>query len=428
MMALCAYVCFPVLDCNLDTTDFVSGDTPFCAHQTGQESRSSIVSPNPEWTPGDEFDISPQHPVKRRRSKERSSESLASRMSRRFPSISKRWKDQPTNSVVDSSVRSAPASRTSSLRMSSMKHAFGTHSESRTPPFSPVDFTQYEAKSSSTSRISSPPMDIQGSEMLDPISHRDLASTPLLPPMMESNIESRRSQVQSPLQSPTIAEGDGTFANTPRSTPNLRGIPTPPLSTKASIASFHRSATEQSMAASDIPAMPLSDDNDPWAARLGHANFHISPEPYFPDHCNADSCKRLLEDWESARIDYMRQATPISEHYGPTSRTFKLAERKWAEIDAVWRANHELATAQTGGSARSPVYQALAETAPLSKMPSLNDPQQPSKFPKIDESDIVGPMVQYARVQRRPSRRPSFLKLFTDPASLLGRSAFSVRR
>lgn len=128
-------------------------------------------------------------------------------------------------------------------------------------------------------------------------------------------------------------------------------------------------------------------------------------------------------------MDYMRQATPISEHYGPTSRTFKLAERKWAEIDAVWRANHELANVQAGGSARSPVYQSLAEAAPLpQKMPSLNDSEQPSKFPKIDDSEIVGPMVQYARIQRQPSRRPSFLRLFTDPASLLGRSAFSVRR
>jgi hypothetical protein len=127
-------------------------------------------------------------------------------------------------------------------------------------------------------------------------------------------------------------------------------------------------------------------------------------------------------------MDYMRQATPISEHYGPTSRTFKLAERKWAEIEAVWRANHELANAQAGVSSRSPVYQSLAEAAPLPKMPPLNDAQQSAKFPKIDDSEIVGPMVQYARIQRQPSRRPNFLRLFTDPASLLGRSAFSVRR
>jgi hypothetical protein len=60
-------------------------------------------------------------------------------------------------------------------------------------------------------------------------------------------------------------------------------------------------------------------------------------------------------------MDYMRQATPISEHYGPTSRTFKLAERKWAEIDAMWRANHELANVQAGGSARSPVHRSLSK-------------------------------------------------------------------
>jgi hypothetical protein len=243
---------------------------------------------------------------------------------------------------------------------------------------------------------------------------------------MESNMESRRSQVHSPLQSPTIAESDGTF--TPRMTPNLAGMPTPPLSTKASIASFRRLGADQCASTSDIPTMPLSDDNDPWAARLGHANFHITPEPYFPDHCDVASCKRLLDDWEAARMDYMRQATPISEHYGPTSRTFKLTERKWAEIDAMWRANHELANVQAGGSARSPVYRSLAETAPLPKMPALNDAQKSGQFPKIDDSEIVGPMVQYARIQRQPSRRPSFLRLFTDPASLLGRSAFSMRR
>lgn len=281
--------------------------------------------------------------------------------------------------------------------------------------------------SARTSKVLPAPIDVPGNEVEDPVDYRELASTPLLPPMMESGHGKRRSQIQSPLQSPTIAS-DGTFAHALRSTPNLPGIPTPPLSTKASIASFHRTGSDPTGLGADIPPMPLSDDNDPWAARLGHANFHVTPEPYFPDYCDASSCHRLLADWEAARMDYMRQAAPISEHYGPTSRTFKLAERKWAEIDATWRANHEIARAQAGGPEESPVYKPLAETAPLPKMPTLNDPEQPSKFPKIDEADIVGPMVQYARVQRQPTRRPSFLRLFTDPSSLLGRSAFSVRR
>ena len=310
-----------------------------------------------------------------------------------------------------------------------MKHSFSNHSDSRTPPFTPVDANHHGSNSARASTVLPAPIDVPGRDVEDPVAERELASTPLLPPMMESNGGVQRNKVHSPLQSPTIADaGDGTFAHTLKSTPNLPYIPTPPLSTKASIASFHRSGSDPSGLALDIPPMPLSDDNDPWAARLGHANFHITPEPYFPDHCNAKSCKQLLDDWEAARMDYMRQAAPISEHYGPTSRTFKLTERKWAEIDAVWRANHELATARTSGPSESPVYHPLAETAPLPKMPTLNDPEQPSKFPKIDDSDIVGPMVQYARVQRQPSRKPSFLRLFTDPASLLGRSAFSVRR
>jgi hypothetical protein len=225
-------------------------------------------------------------------------------MSRRFPSMSKRWKDQPLVTAAKPSIRSAPASRASSLRLSGMKHAFGTHSESRTPPFTPVESVYREPSSTRTSRIPSAPIDIQRLDVEDPISHRDFASTPLLPPMMESNMESRRSQVHSPLQSPTIAESDGTF--TPRMTPNLAGMPTPPLSTKASIASFRRLGADQCASTSDIPTMPLSDDNDPWAARLGHANFHITPEPYFPDHCDVASCKRLLDDWEAARNTHQR--------------------------------------------------------------------------------------------------------------------------
>lgn len=388
------------------------------------------MSPVPEWTPGDDYDLSAQHSFKRQRSKERSTESLASRMSRRFPSMSKRWKDQPSTQVTNASVRSAPASRTPSLRLGNRKHTFGSQSESRTPPFSPVDAIQQPSDSARTSKVIPAPIEIPGTEVEDPVDYRELASTPLLPPTMDSNHNPQRDKIQSPLQSPKIAEpADGTFANHPRSTPNLPYIPTPPLSTKASIASFHRAGSDMSGFASDVPPMPLSDDNDPWAAKLGHANFQIMPEPYFPDQCNIKSCQHLRDDWEAARKDYMRQAAPISEHYGPTSRTFKLTERKWAEIDAVWRANYELAKAQAGSPRESPECQPLPETTPLPKMTALpNDPEQPSKFPKIDESDIVGPMVQYARVQRQPTRRPSFLRLFTDPASLLGRSTFSMRR
>lgn len=174
---------------------------------------------------------------------------------------------------------------------------------------------------------------------------------------------------------------------------------------------------------SEIPPLSIVErETDPWAIKLGHANFHIKPEPYLPEVCDAQSCKQLLDDWETARVEYMRQAVHISEHYGVTSQTYKLTEQKWAEIDAVWRANHEIANAEAQVSADNTFYQPLAETQAVSKMPSLEDPKQPSKFPKVEEADIVGPMVQYAKIQHRrtPSKKPSFLKIFTDPTSLFG--------
>lgn len=163
--------------------------------------------------------------------------------------------------------------------------------------------------------------------------------------------------------------------------------------------------------------------------KLGHANFHITPEPYYPLICDLYGCKRLLDDWESARAEFMRQAARISEHYGPTSQIYKFTEQKWSEIDALWRAYHERANTEAGVSADTTLYQPLAETQALSKIPSLNDPQQPSKFLQVSDADIVGPMVKYTKIQQQPTRKGAFLKLFTDPASLLGgRSPFALRR
>ena len=113
-----------------------------------------------------------------------------------------------------------------------------------------------------------------------------------------------------------------------------------------------------------------------------------------PDECNLQTCGRLREDWESARSAYLRQAARIREHHGPTSETFRLTEQKWAEIDAKWRANQEKANQKAEVSAHSPQFQPLAEAQAVSSMPALNDPQRPSKFPAVDEAEIVGPMVQ----------------------------------
>lgn len=284
-----------------------------------------------------------------------------------------------------------------------------------------------------SSRATSRPVDIEiplPEEI--PEDQEPLASTPLLPPVLAEYFNSSNEAIQSPLQSPTIAAPSTTasVANTPAGTPVIPGFQTPPLSARESLASL-RNARSGHAHQSDIPTLTIAEESDPWAIKLGHANFHITPEPYVPQVCDAQTCKRLADDWETARVEYMRLAARTSEHYGPTSQTYKFTRQKWAEIDAEWRANHELANFEAQASGESPFFQPLGETEPMTKMPSLNDPEQPSKFPKIEEKDIVGPMVRYAKIhhERKQSKKPSFLKLFTDPASLLGgRSSLSIRR
>ncbi|KAK3626906.1 hypothetical protein LTR56_019532 [Elasticomyces elasticus] len=417
-------------------------DTPFCEHmQTPRVSEvATPTSCTPEWTAGDEYfgddgNLPGTRTSKRRKSIEQSNESLTSRLSRRWPSISARWRDRrPTTSVSDPKIQSAPPSRSSSVRLPALRHSLIAHldpNQMLTPPETPTD-GQPELNELRRPRglsRASKPIDIMIPEhTFDSAEQQELISTPLLPPMMAEHVGHSQETLQSPLQSPSVAEpGNISLLGTPAMTPLSTGIPTPPLSSRPSMASFGVGRALQPSA--DIPAMSISTESDPWAMKLGHANFHITPEPYYPGVCDLSACKRLLDDWESARAEFMRQASRISEHYGPTSQIYKFTELKWAEIDAVWRANHESANNEAGVSTETTLYQPLAETTALSLMPSLNDPQQPSKFPKIDDADIVGPMVKYTKIQRQPSRKPAFLKLFTDPASLLGmRSPFAIKR
>lgn len=440
-----------VLDWNSSDNDqplTAAGDTPFCEHrETPRLSQATVVaSHTPEWSPGDDYfsdgELPGNRSFKRRRSADHSNESLTGRLNRHWPSMSARWRDRKaTTAVSDHQVQSAPPSRSSSTRLSSSRRSLATHIDPAlgvTPPVTPVDFQPEVDELTMPRRLSRPqkPVDIVIPESADePVDRQELASTPLLPPAMNEHLSQSQEALQSPLQSPSVAEpgSAGSLNGTPLMTPITASLPTPPLSSKPSVASFGMPRSQhalQASSSSDIPPMAIdSEETDPWALKLGHANFHITPAPYFPELCDLQSCKRLLDDWELARMEYMHQAARISEHYGPTSQTYKFTEQKWAEIDAQWRAYHERANAEAGVSADTTLYQPLAETQPLSKMPSLNDPEQPAKFPKIDDADIVGPMVQYAKIQRRPSRKPAFLKLFTDPASLLGgRSPFGPRR
>lgn len=157
----------------------------------------------------------------------------------------------------------------------------------------------------------------------------------------------------------------------------------------------------------------IADPTDEWSIKLGHANFTIQPEPYLPEVCDAGSCRRLFSDWERARRNFVKHHVRTGEHYGVTSKTYLMTEQKWAEIDALWKKNKDIAEARAANMCDSAVLITPTEPAPLVKLPFLNDPKSDGKFPKLGDEDIVGPMVQIASQMRpQPSKRGTWLRLF----------------
>tara|TARA_R110002003_G_scaffold52_24_gene4579 strand:- start:9553 stop:10395 length:843 start_codon:yes stop_codon:yes gene_type:complete len=255
------------------------------------------------------------------------------------------------------------------------------------------------------------------------------ATTPLLPPLLVNCRDDV--PTSSPLQSPTVADATQSIAATPAGSPPLRAYLTPPLSSKPSIASFNGPRAGYMVASSDIPPMMLADPNDKWANTLGHANFTILPEPYVPEACDAYSVKQLMDDWSQARNNYAKHQVRTAEHYGATSKHYLLTEQKWAEIDAEWKKNHDLAKAHAVAIGQQLEPTSPTEPEPLSKMPTLNDPKSAGKFPRLGDEDVVGPMLQQSPLfQKPPSKKRAFFKFLSDlrfPGSLLGRTPAGVR-
>lgn len=342
---------------------------------------------------------------------------LASRMANRFPSFSRRLTERrPSIAISTQGVKSAPISRTPSFRMPSLTKSLVNHIESRglaSPPQTPEKPAHGGLLPAPTS-----PLDINYGRVEDPIDRKALASTPLLPPVITKRRDSEPDSIQSPLQSPTVAD---TFSRvpsyafeSPENTPTLHAMPTPPLSSRPSATSFGLDHSAHMSSIMDIPPMALEVADDKWTAKLGHANFTIIPEPYLPEVCSSRTCKQLTDDWECARRRYLNHAAHISEHYGPTSQTFKFTEVKWAEIDGQWKKCHESAIARATANGESPINQPLAESAPLAKMPSIDGPEARGKFPSLDNAEIVGPMVQYVKIRQNQSKRSTIKRFFSD--------------
>ncbi|KAF2117830.1 hypothetical protein BDV96DRAFT_611480 [Lophiotrema nucula] len=394
-----------------------SCDDEQCAH-TRPPTRRSIFGHAYDFAE-DYFNSETEpHITKRRRSVESSTHSITDKIERKFPSLSRKVRDRKRASTLNGgrTSRSATPSRMSSTRSSSITSSIHQTFDlgDRLPP-TPMQTSREHLDELPTSS----PIDIAKANALDMEAEQadteHFATTPLLPPLL---VKTRfdDAPTQSPLQSPSIADTCQSFAATPIGTPPIRAYPTPPLSTKPSVASFKVSRPGHLVPASDIPPMVLSQPGDKWADKLGHANFTIDPAPYVPEICDTASCRQLFADWEQARCNYTKHQVKTGEHFGVTSKTYLLTEKKWAEIDGGWKKNYDLALSRAAEMGAVPEPTSPMEPAPLSKMPTLNDPHSEGKFPKLGDEDIVGPMVQIAaQIQQQPSsRKRAFLQFFRD--------------
>lgn len=343
--------------------------------------------------------------VKRRRSADTSLNSIVMRVGNHIPSLSSRWRDR--KSVVF--VPRQPATSPNSSRSSSLTGSVLTGLERRemilssTPTASVAEREEEIDETTPTNEV------VEETPDGEPVDRKGLASTPLLPPLLAPIRTKVDTPVQSPLQSPSIADSSTPF-NT--ATNRFSGVHSPALSTRPSVSSLHRGTGHGQMKSSmELPPMMAVPPSDEWAVKLGHANFTIYPEPYFPDVCTRESCQKLFADWETARRNYNIHQVRTGEHFGVTSKIYRLTEAKWAVIDLQWRRSYDDALAEVAKIKNEPIAPTPVEPAPLVKMPSLRNPKGVEKFPELGDEDIVGPMVQLSKqAPHRTAKVASYFK------------------
>ena len=395
-------------------------------------------SPDYDLTDGNCYDLESvlDSRAKRQRAGDFPSSGFTSRLGTRFPTLSQKWRNKragKTASIVESLQDARPSrSRANSTRAPSLIGSEGPEKDYQSPP-TPARSVHDEPADSAHS----PAIDTQTTNTHDEEAEYELkASTPLLPPLM-ANSSSQLEEVpfQSPLQSPAIADQDfpsvahTPVAQTPITTPQFPGLPSPPLSTRPSISSFHRHPL---LPSSEIPPLPLTTPNDPWADRLGHANFTITPEPYLPSSPSLAACKQLRTDWDSARCNYAKHLMRTTEHYGATSKIHRFTEEKWAEIDVIWKDYSEACIATVADYGHEQALElsqsSVTDAAPSMKLPALHGPRSEGKFPQLGDEVIVGPMEQVAaqtQTTKRSSKKRTFLKflqgMLPSGAGMFGR-------
>jgi len=345
-----------------------------------------------------------QYHSKRPRSSENVGPSLHRRLSRRIGSMSRRLKNRsgtgPQLSVMThvSAPPSRAGSTTSAQIISPAMSAISQH-ESYLPP-SPAYDNMEHSRRSSYSHIDEEMEDRTPEELPQ-------AATPLLPPVLSEHF-GPDDTVNSPLQSPSIAPTPAVLSSRTSldSSPvaHIAGLPSPPLSTKPSMVSIHQRSRANTTTAAlpEIPPLQLGHE-DPWSHALGHANFNIRPEPYLPQVFDLESYTEFRSNWDVARSNYAKHLVRTSEHYGSTSKVFKLTVEKWTSIERCWKAYHDAQEKIVGPQLQE--LKRASDEAPLDSQPPKWPLEKPlsrivmpeiddkcGKFPELGDSDIVGPM------------------------------------
>lgn len=344
--------------------------------------------------------------VSKRRCPDASSTSLlSSRFTGRFPNIAKKLRSKRENrsSSVTGSIQETIASRSraSSLRSPSIFDK----TEVIQPPVNNQEPIDLEFDSVMN-------VEEEEDELFVEVD-RTASRTPLLPPVLTLK---REEQIQSPLQSPSV-DATPSLPQSPFDSPNtFKHLPSPPLSTKPSVASFHHRTMLPPSA--EIPIINLSDAQDEWSIRLGHGNFTISPEPYqLQAPVTLVSCQRLKADWELARNNFALHIKRTGQVYSETSKTYYLTQAKWSQINLRWKSCYEQALGDIPSISQE-MLQASFHSQDSNTPSSLDAiPSSPiisskeGKFPKPAASGIVGPMEQIKpMISPRSCRKRSFWK------------------
>ncbi|KMU88637.1 hypothetical protein CIHG_06576 [Coccidioides immitis H538.4] len=286
-----------------------------------------------------------------------------SRISSRISSISSRWKQRQVSDTAaalekyDESLRSRANSATSALANPLASSFSARHSQiSNSPARTILEESLSEAGISL--------IDIEKANR-EGVKREPQVTTPLLPPvMMDLPTPDNEELVQSPLQSPTVAEATHVILpDSPIEVPHSNGLLSPPLSTQPSLASIGLQIPFPRMHGPEIPPITMLNAEDEWSF-------------------------------------------------------YRFTEEKWEFIDSQWRANHNIVLANLTDCNGNPLSLSKSNAHPGEsvKMPPYLDK---TKFPDLGDEDIVGPM-SVAPAQPQPPaqakslRKRSFFRFLQD--------------